>query len=103
MIFIFFDPNPNLKSNLSVLINFMILKTSNKPEISLYLINKTYQKDFLEVFKLKKLLCFSLMLNEFNSKVVNEIQSNTAKYNCNSNSIVPFYSNNILETIIEKN
>lgn len=85
------------------MINFLILKTTNKPEVKLFLIDKLYQKDFLDVFKIKKLLSFSLTNNEFNSKVIDEILSNTKNYNCNSSSITPVYSNNIKETIIEKN
>ena len=96
LIFIFY------KQSLNILINLLLLKSNNSDNIKIFLIDSNEQKHFLNLFKLKKILAFTLYKNEYNSKVIDEIFNNFHTYNSNSNEYIPIYKTNIKEISIEK-
>ena len=58
----------------------MIIKNKVNKNINLYFINEDYNKDFLDIFKLKSCMGFCVLKNQCNEKVFNEIESKIAQY-----------------------
>ncbi len=96
LIFIFY------KESMNTLINLILLKSNNFNNVKIFFIDANHQKQFINLFKVKKLLAISIFQNEFNQKVIKEIYDNFNTYNSNSNNYIPVFKNNIKEIMIEK-
>ena len=79
----------------------VILFRANNTNVYIYFIDEEFQKKFLEIFKLKKLLSFALIKNNLNESKFNEIKNNLDNYNLNNDKNKDFSKNNIQEIIIE--
>jgi hypothetical protein len=94
--FIFHD------ENLKLLIDMIILKTREKPNIKLYILDKNFKSEFVKIFKVKKLLAFTIVQNEANSQLFKEIiekfvsfEQNKCSLLYDSTSVVKEISNQI--------
>ena len=96
LIFIFY------KKSLETLINLILLKYKDLENNKLYFINNDEIKNFNNLFNIKKLLAFSIIKNDKNEKVIEEIKNNLSNYNAFNNEIIPIYFTNIKETTIEQ-
>ena len=97
LLFIFY------KENMETLYDLILFRTKYNNKINIYFIDEEIQKKFLEIFKLKKLLSFILIKNNFNENIFNEIKINLESYNINKENNQELSNNRIQEIIIEKN
>ena len=97
LLFIFY------KENMETLYDLILFRTKYNDKINIYFIDEEIQKKFLEIFKLKKLLSFVLIKNNFNENIFNEIKINLESYNINKENNQELSNNRIQEIIIEKN
>ena len=95
IIFIFY------KKEMESLYDFILFRAKCNSNIHIYFINETWQKNFLEQFKLKKLLGFILITNQINEEEFNQINNLVESYDINNNKNQIISNNNIQETIIE--
>ena len=91
------------KKNMETLYDLILFRTKYNNKINIYFIDEEIQKKFLEIFKLKKLLSFVLIKNNFNENIFNEIKINLESYNINKENNQELSNNRIQEIIIEKN
>ncbi len=96
MIFIFY------KKNMENLFDLILFRTKNNKNICIYFIDESYNKKFVEIFKIKKLLSFLLVKKNFNETQFNNIKKNLENYDINKENNKIIKNNNIQETIIEK-
>ena len=68
------------KESFEALYDLMIIKNKVNKNINIYFINEDYNKDFLDIFKLKSCMGFCVLKNQGNEKVFNEIESKIAQY-----------------------
>ncbi len=80
--FIFHD------ENLKLLIDMIILKTKERENTKLYILDKSFKSDFVKIFKVKKLLAFTLVQNEANNHVFKEIIEKFVNFEQNKCNIV---------------
>ena len=96
LIFIFY------KKSLETLFNLILLKYKELENNKLYFINNDEIKNFNNLFNIKKLLAFTIIKNDKNEKVIEEIKNNLSNYNIFNNELIPIYSTNIKEITIEQ-
>ena len=77
IIFIFY------KKEMESLYDFILFRAKCNSNIHIYFINETWQKNFLEQFKLKKLLGFILIKNQINEEEFNQINNLVESYDIN--------------------
>ena len=58
----------------------MILKNQQNKNIKIFFLDEDYNKDFIDIFKLKSCMCFCIIKNQNNEKVFNEIESKLSQY-----------------------
>ena len=68
------------KESFEALYDLMIIKNKVNKNINIYFINEDYNKDFLDIFKLKSCMGFCVIKEQYNEKVITEIESNLAQY-----------------------
>ena len=74
IIFIFY------KESFTLLYDLMIIKSQENKNIKIFFIDEDYNKDFLELFNIKTCLGFSIIKNQSNEKVFDEIISKISQY-----------------------
>ena len=89
------------KNKMETLYDLILFRAKFNPNIFIYFIDEEYQKNFLEIFKLKKLLSFVLVKNNLNESQFNEIKNNFDNYNLNNDKNKVISKDNIKEIIIE--
>ena len=95
MIFVFY------KKNMESLYDIMLFRAKMNKNIFIYYIDDEWQKKFLEIFKLKKLLSFVYVKNNTNETKFNELKNNLENYNINNDINMIISNNKIQEIIIE--
>ena len=95
LLFIFY------KNKMETLYDVILFRAKFNTNVYIYFIDEEFQKKFLEIFKLKKLLSFALIKNNLNESKFNEIKNNLDNYNLNNDKNKDFSKNNIQEIIIE--
>ena len=95
LIFIFY------KEKMGSLYDTILFRTKYFNNICIYFIEEEWQKKFLEIFKVKKLLSFVLVKNNLNETKFNEIKNNLKSYNINNETNMEISKNNIQEITIE--
>ena len=68
------------KESFETLYDLMIIKNKVNKNINIYFINEDYNKDFLDIFKLKCCMGFCIIKEQYNEKVITELESNLAQY-----------------------
>ena len=94
-LFIFYD------EKMESLYDLILFRAKLNSNIFIYFIDKEWQKKFLEIFKLKKLLSFILVKNSINESLFNELKTNLENYNINNDINKEISKNRIQEIIIE--
>ena len=75
LIFLFY------KENMETLYDLLLLKTKeNNKNIRILFIDEEYNKEFIDLFKIKSCLGFSIIKIQNNEKVVDEIENNLSQY-----------------------
>ena len=75
LIFLFY------KENIETLYDLLLLKTKeNNKNIRILFIDEEYNKEFIDLFKIKSCLGFSITKIQNNEKVVDEIENNLSQY-----------------------
>ena len=97
LLFIFYD------EKMESLYDLILFRAKFNSNIFIYFIDKEWQKKFLEIFKLKKLLSFILVKTSINESLFNELKSNLENYNINNDINTEISKNRIQEIIIETN
>ena len=97
MIFIFY--NKQMES----LYDLILFRSKNDFNIHIYFIDENWQKNFIDKFRLKKLLSFIIIKNEINKDIFNEIKSVIESYDINKENNKIITKNSIQETIVEFN
>ena len=95
MLFIFY------KKKSENLYDLILFRAQNNHNNHVYFINEDYQKNFIEKFKLRKLLSFVLIKNELNKDNFNQIKNLFVEYDLNNNKNKIISNGNILETVLE--
>ena len=87
----------------------LILKCQNRMNTKLYILDIGYKyyfikfrKELINIFKIKKLICFSLVENEANSQVLSEIMKKFTNFESEKASLVYDEKNIIKEYTLEK-
>ena len=96
LIFIFY------KEKMASLFDIILFRAKFNNDISIYFIDEEWQKKFLEIFKIKKLLSFVLLKNDSNKEIFNEIKNSFKSYNLNDDINRETSRNNIQEITIEE-
>ena len=96
LIFIFY------KEKIASLYDIILFRTKFIDDLSIYFIDEEWQKKFLEIFKIKKLLSFVLLKNDSNKEIFNEIKNSFKSYNINNENNREISKNNIQELTIEE-
>ena len=96
LIFIFY------KEKMANLFDIILFRAKFNNDISIYFIDEEWQKKFLEIFKIKKLLSFVLLKNDSNKEIFNEIKNSFKSYNINEEINRETSRNNIQEITIEE-
>ena len=68
------------KESFETLYDLMIIKNTVNKNINIYFINEDYNKDFLDIFKLKNCMGFCVIKEQYNEKVITELETNLAQY-----------------------
>ena len=89
------------KEKMESLYDILLFRTKNIKNIYIYLVDDEYQKKFCEIFKLKKMLSFTLLKDKLNEKIFNEINNILSSYNLNDNINRKVSNINIQEITIE--
>ena len=84
------------------LYDLILFKAKFNSNIYIYFIDKEWQKKFLQIFKLKKLLSFILVKNSINESLFKELKTNLENYNINNDINKEISTNIIQELILEK-
>ena len=80
LIFLFY------KENMETLYDLLLLKTKeNNKNIRIIFIDEEYNKEFINLFKIKSCLGFLIVKIQNNEKVVDEIENNLSQYFININ------------------
>ena len=95
IIFIFY------KKEMESLYDLILFRAKCNSNIHIYFLNENYQKNFIEQFKLKRLLGFILIKSSINEEVFNQINNLLESYDLNNNKNQIISNNNIQETMIE--
>ena len=95
LLFIFY--NKDMES----LYDLILFRAKFNSNLFIYFIDNEWQKKFLEIFKLKKLLSFILVKNNINESLFNELKSNLENYNINNDTNKEISKNRIQEIIVE--
>ena len=95
MVFIFY------KKQCENIYDLILYRAQTNHNNHIYFINENYQRNFIENFKLKKLLSFVLIKKELNKDVFNQIKNLFEDYDLNNNKNKIISNGNIQETIIE--
>ena len=95
LLFIFY--NEKMES----LYDLILFRAKFNSNIFIYFIDKEWQKKFLQIFKLKKLLSFILVKNSINESLFKELKTNLENYNINNDINKEISKNRIQEIIIE--
>ena len=75
LIFLFF------KENMETLYDLLLIKNKeNNKNIRIIFIDEEYNKEFIDLFKIKSCLGFSIIKIQNNEKVVDEIENNLSQY-----------------------
>ena len=74
IVFIFFN------ESFSIYYDLMLIKNKDNNNIKLYFIDEKYNKDFLDVFNIKSCMAFTIIKNQSNEKVFDEIESKISQY-----------------------
>ena len=96
IIFIFY------KEKMASLYDIILFRAKFINGISIYFIDEEWQKKFLEIFKIKKLLSFVFLKNDSNKEIFNEIKNSLKSYNINNENNREISKNNIQEITIEE-
>ena len=96
LIFLFY------KEKMASLYDIILFRAKFINDISIYFIDEEWQKKFLEIFKIKKLLSFVLLKNDSNKEIFNEIKNSFKSYNINNENNREISKNNIQELTIEE-
>ena len=95
IIFIFY--NKKMES----LYDLVLLRAKYNKNVHVYFLNEIWQKNFIEKFKLKKLMGFILIKNDINKETFNEIKEIFENYDLNNDIKKIISKNNIQETTVE--
>ena len=79
IIFIFY------KESFITLYDLLLIKNQENKNINIFFIDEDYNKEFLDIFNIKNCLSFSVIKNQSNEKVFNEIESTISQYAINKN------------------
>ncbi len=92
------------KENLNTLVNLLMMKARNTfGNNKIYLIDDEEKKSFLSALKIKKMICFTIVKNDKNEKVINGIIDKYETFNCLAiNNITPIYQKDVKEITSEK-
>ena len=75
LIFLFY------KENMETLYDLLLIKNKeNNKNIRIAFVDEEYNKEFIDLFKIKSCLGFSIIKIQNNEKVVNEIENNLSQY-----------------------
>ena len=79
LIFIFY------KDNMESLYDLLLIKNKeNEKNIRIVFLDEEYNKEFINIFKIKSCMGFLIIKTENNEKVFNEIESNISQYIVNN-------------------
>ena len=81
--------------------DFILFRAKCNKNIHIYFINEIWQKNFIDKFKVKKLLGFVLIKNDINKEIFNEIRKMLESYDLNNDVNKIESKNNIQESTIE--
>ena len=81
--------------------DLILLRAKYNENVHIYFVNEIWQKNFIEKFKLKKLLSFIVIKNDINQEVFNEIKKLFGNYDLNNDINKIISKNNIQETTVE--
>ena len=95
MIFIFY--NKKMES----FYDLILFRAKCNKNIHIYFVNEIWQKNFIDKFKVKKLLGFVLIKNDINKEIFNEIRKMLESYDLNNDVNKIESKNNIQESTIE--
>ena len=90
------------KEKMASLYDIILFRAKFINDISIYFIDEEWEKKFLEIFKIKKLLSFVLLKNDSNKEIFNEIKNSFKSYNINNENNREISKNNIQELTIEE-
>ena len=62
-----------------------MIKNQPNKNINIFFIDEDYNKDFLDIFNIKSCFGFSIIKNQSNEKVFNEIESKISQYAIDKN------------------
>ena len=79
IVFIFY------KESFTTLYDLMIIKNKVNKNIKLFFINDDYNKEIIDIFKLKNCMGFCIIKNQSNEKVFTEIETNLSQYEIDKN------------------
>jgi hypothetical protein len=100
---VFFD------ESIKLLIDMLILQCQGRENTKLYILDNGFKyvyynirKDLLNIFKIKKLTCFTITKNESNSQVINEIMEKFSNFESEKVKLLYDENNIIKEFTLEK-
>ena len=91
------------KEKMESLYDLILFRAKFNINTYIYFIDEEWQKKFLEIYKLKKLLSFVLLKNDLNKLIFNQIKTDLMSYNINNDNNKKISTNNIQEIIIQTN
>ncbi len=95
LIFVFY------KKQMETLYDLMLFRAKFNKNYCIYFIDEDWQKKFLDIFKLKKLLSFIYLKDNTNDNIFNDIKNKLENYNINNDSNMVISNNVIQEITIE--
>ena len=73
------------KESFITLYDLLLIKNQANKNINIFFIDEDYNKDFLDIFNIKSCFGFSVIKNQSNEKVFNEIESKISQYAIDKN------------------
>ena len=70
----------NKDNNIKLYYDLMLIKNQLNNNIKLYFVDEKYDKDFLDAFNIKSCMAFTIIKNQSNEKVYNEIKSKISQH-----------------------
>ena len=81
--------------------DLILLRAKYNKNVHIYIMDEIWQKNFIDKFKLKKLMGFILIKNDINKETFNEIKKLFENFDLNNDINKIISKNNIQETTVE--
>ena len=81
--------------------DLILLRAKYNKNVHIYFVDEIWQKNFIDKFKLKKLMGFILIKNDINKETFNEIKKLFENFDLNNDINKIISKNNIQETTVE--